>query len=241
MSRLSFLLCAGLAALPVGCVVLPHDESTSYKAPLTDPKAEAFLSADLSEEQAAKVCLATAQVLEKKGHEKEAVLEYQQARVHSPRLPGVARRLAVLFDRLGDSEHARTEYVAALREQPQDADLLNDAGYFHYQQGETADAEKYLRQALALNARHQRAWVNLGKVLARQGRYEESCEAFGRVVRPAQAAANLGVLLAKEGKVVEARQVLHKALGLEPDLKAARLLLTQLEAGGKPEVRLTAE
>ena len=152
----------------------------------------------------------------------------------------MARHLAVLYGKQGDTEHARTEFQTALQEQPNDAELLNDLGYFHYQIGENAEAENDLRQALALNTNLKRAWVNLGKVLARRGRYEESCEAFGHVVRP-QAAANVGILLAKDGKVQEARQVLHKALGLEPDLKAARLVLTQLESATPPDVRLTVE
>ena len=54
-------------------------------------------------------------------------------------------------------------------------------------------------------------------------------------MRPAQAAANVGILLAKEGKIIEARQVLNKALALEPDLQAARLVLTKLEATSRPD------
>ena len=170
-----------------------------------------------------------------------SVGEYQRAREKDPRLPGVARRLAVLYDREGDAEHARREYQAALREQPRDPDLLNDVGCFHYQRGEAAEAEKYLRRALAVRPDHPRAWGNLGKVLALEGKYEQSCEAFGHVVRPAQAAMNVGVLLAKEGKVAEARQVLHEAMRLEPDLKAARAVLAGLDSRTPPEVRLTAE
>ena len=153
----------------------------------------------------------------------------------------MAWRLAVLYGKQGETEKARTEFQKALQEKPHDADLFNDFGYFQYQLGESAAAEKSLRQALALEAGNKRAWVNLGKVLVQQHRYEESCEAFSQVVRPAQAAANVGILLAREGKVQEARQVLHKALGLEPDLKAARVVLTQPEAASQPEVRLIVE
>ena len=229
MSRLCFLLVAGVAALPSGCFLLPQTDATAFNPPELPPG------------KAANACLAAAQTLEQKGHEHEAILEYQRAREKDPRLPGVARRLAVLYDREGDAEHARREYQAALREQPRDPDLLNDVGCFHYQRGEAAEAEKYLRRALAVRPDHPRAWGNLGKVLALEGKYEQSCEAFGHVVRPAQAAMNVGVLLAKEGKVAEARQVLHEALRLEPDLKAARAVLAGLDSRTPPEVRLTAE
>jgi len=241
MSRLHCLLVAGITALPSGCFVLPQTDATAYKGPAPAVTPQAFDALELPPEKAARTCLAAAQLLEQKGHEKEAVLEYQRAREKDPRLPGVAWRLAVLYDRQGDAERARGEYQAALQEQPRDPDLLNDVGCFHYHRGEGAEAEKYLRQALALSPDHKRAWGNLGKVLALEGKYEQSCEAFGHVVRPAQAAMNVGILLAKEGKVAEARQVLHEALRLEPDLKAARAVLQGLDSRTPPEVRLTLE
>ena len=240
MSRWSILLITAITALPAGCVALSQSE-LPFDTPHDRDQPEATASAELPPAQAASVCLATAATLEKQGHDPEALLEYQRARQLEPRLPGIAWRLAVLYGKQGDAERARTEFQTALLERPRDADLQNDLGYFHYQFGEHAVAEQALRQALALNPHHQRAWVNLGKVLARRGRYEESCEAFGHVVRPAQAAANVGILLASDGKIPEARQVLQKALNLEPDLNAARLILAQLESATPPEVRLTVE
>ena len=237
MKRWHVLLLASIAALPSGCVVLPQSEALPFSADSTDSKPTPELPAT----EAAKACLATGEMLEKQGHEKEALLEYQLARQHDPHLPQVSQRLAVLYGQRGDTERARTEFQTALQEQPGDAELWNDFGYFHYQLGESTEAEKALRQALALNPALKRAWVNLGKVLVQCGRYEESCEAFGHAVRPAQAAANVGILLAKEGKFQDARQVLHKALVLEPDLQAARAVLGQLEAEKPPDVRLIVE
>jgi Tfp pilus assembly protein PilF len=241
MTRWHFLLVAGAAALSPGCFLLPQNDG-SYRGPAVGFAPGAPDPLELPPEKAARTCLATAQTLEQQGHDAEAILEYQRARERDPRLPGVARRLAVLYDRRGDGERARDEYLAALQEQPRDADLLNDVGCFHYQRGDGPMAEQYLRQALAVNPEHPRAWGNLGKALALEGKYEQSCEAFGHVVRPAQAAMNVGILLAKEGKVTEAREVLQRALRLEPDLKAARAVLAGLDSRtSPPEVRLTAE
>jgi Tfp pilus assembly protein PilF len=238
MSRWHYLLFSGIVVLPLGCLTLPENDAMAYKTSSQPEDKESLFGpeADLS----TKRYVAAAQALEKDGHEKEAILEYELARQQNPHLIGISWRLAVLHDRQGNLERARVEYQAALREQPHNVDLLNDVGVFHYQRQQPREAERYLRQALTADPEHKRAWVNLGKVLAQQTRYEESCEAFGHVVRPAQAAANVGILLAKEGKVAEARQVLHKALKLEPDLKPARIVLAQLE-GAKPEVYLTAE
>lgn len=241
MKRWHVLLIAGVAALPSGCFVLPQSPAIPLPRAPSDSRPAATVAPELSATQRAQACVATAATLEKEGYEREALLEYQLARQYDPRLPGLARGLAVLYAKQGEAEHARTEFQAALQEQPRDADLWNDRGYFHYQLGECLEAEKDLRQALALEPQHKRVWVNLGKVLVQCGRYEESCAAFGHTVRPAQAAANVGILLAKEGKVQEARQWLHQALGLEPDLKAARVVLLRLEPETLPEVRLLAE
>ena len=168
MKRLQVLLLAGLAALPSGCLVLPQSDALPLPPPLADVKPTA--AAELPAPQSAKVCLATGAFLEKQGYETEALLEYQRARQYDPRLPGVAWRLAVLYGKLGETEKARTEFQTALQEQPRDAALLNDLGFFHYQLNENGAAEKSLRQALALNSSYQRAWVNLGKVLVQQHR-----------------------------------------------------------------------
>jgi Tfp pilus assembly protein PilF len=238
MTRWLFLLMAGVAALPSGCVTLPYSDAIPHDTAQLMAQLAPTAATELPPAQAAQACLTTGDTLEKQGHDREALLEYQRARQYDPQLPGVARRLAVQYAKQGDMEHARSEFQAALQQQPRDADLLNDLGYFHYQMGEDAPAETAFRKALAINPNHQRAWVNLGKVLVRRGHYEESCEAFGHVVRPAQAAANVGILLAREGKVQEARQVLHKALALEPDLKAARLVLAKVESATPPDVSL---
>ena len=93
-------------------------------------------------------------------------------------LAGVSRRLAVLYDKQGDHSRAAVEYRTALQQAPHDADLLCDFGYFHYERGDHAEAEREFRAALKENPQHQKAWVNLGLTLGRQGREAESIEAF---------------------------------------------------------------
>src|SRR5437899_5450932 len=75
---------------------------------------------ELPPEQNAELAQATAEELEKQGHEIEAIAQYENARQHDPRRP-VARRLAVLYDRLGDHQRALREYDRALQATPRDA------------------------------------------------------------------------------------------------------------------------
>ena len=99
---------------------------------------------------------------------------------YDPGLTQVCRRLAVLYDRQCDYARALPEYEQALKLSPKDADLLNDLGYCHYGRGDWAEAEKCLRRAVALRPDHRRAWVNLGLVLGRQGRWDEAIIEFRR-------------------------------------------------------------
>jgi Tfp pilus assembly protein PilF len=206
----------------LGCVSFPF-------RPAAPPEPEQPVALELPPAQAAEVCLATAREMEKAGNEPEAILQYEKARQNSPKLTQVSRRLAVLYDRQCNYERALAEYRLALQLTPKDADLLNDMGYCHYERGDAVQAEKYLRQAVAVKPDNKRAWVNLGLALGAQGRYPESYEAFARVLSPGEARANVGVLQAQQGRREEARASLRQALELCPELRSARAVLARVE------------
>ena len=156
---------------------------------------------ELPADRTAELCQAAAEELEKQGLNSDAVIQYEKARRLDPkRGPVVARRLAVLYDRLGDDAHALADYKEALTAAPHDADLLNDFGYYHYQRGELDDAEKCFRQALDVNHSHLRATVNLGLTLGKQGKADASLEAFRQVLPASRPYCNVGVLLRSRGR-----------------------------------------
>jgi Flp pilus assembly protein TadD len=187
---------------------------------------------ELPPEQASRLCLATAQEMEKSGSEGTAISLYEKARLDDPRKePQICRRLAILYDRQGNFTKALEEYQKSLQLNPHDADLLNDLGYSYYSRGKLDEAEKALRQALACDGKHARAWVNLGMTLGAQGRYAESLEAFCKAVPPAEAHCNLAFLLTTQKKWAEASQEYHAALGLNPNLVLAQASLEKLQRG----------
>lgn len=234
----SLLLWVGVC-FQAGCITLPWNSTQPSAAPPhEDPPLKT--TAELPPEQAAEACLATAQALEKSGHIGDAIFEYGRARNFNPKLTNIAHRLAVLYQRQGDPERALAEYRLALQATPRNPDLLNDLGYFYYERGNWANAEQYLRQAIDLDAKHMRAWGNLGLTLGQQGRVPESYEAFAKVVSPAEAHSNVGVLLAQQGKIEEARAELQKAIELDPDLKQARVVLDRLESPPSSSVALAS-
>jgi Tfp pilus assembly protein PilF len=180
-------------------------------------------------EEQARICLATAQTMDKEGSVIDAIALYEKARRDNPRMTQVSRRLAVLYDRAGDTTKALEEYEKALKASPRDSALLNDLGYTYYSHGQLEDAEKRLREAVACDAKNLRAWVNLGMVLGEQGHYDEARAAFGRALPLPQAECNLAFLLTTQGKRDEAKQAYQRALSMDPTLVVARGALEKLE------------
>ena len=157
-----FAVCVLLACSLSGCVRsmlqarLP--ESTDEDRPVTESISTAQLRnpADLKPSEGAQACLTTADSLAAKGHEVEAVKLLLRARQLDPKQKHLAHRLAVLYDRQGNDKLAMEEYKKALTESPSNAELLNDFGYFYYQRGQWAEAERFFQNALAVSPEHRR-------------------------------------------------------------------------------------
>ncbi len=185
---------------------------------------------DLPARESARVCLRTAHEYGKNGQVEEAVRLFEKAREMDPAADREAgRRLAVLYDTLGEFGRADAEYDRLLAATPKDADLLNDAGYSRYCRGDWAAAGGLFRRATAADPGHKRAHVNLGLALAQQGKMAEALTAFGAAVRPADAHSNLGFVLAAQGDRPAAAAEYGKALALDPGHKLARAALAKLD------------
>ncbi len=135
----------------------------------------------------------------------------------------------MLYDAQGDSARSLAEYNKALESDPKNPGLLSDLGYYYYERGNHAEAERSLRKALAIDPNHQKALSNLGLVLAGQERFDESFAAFAKVVGPAAAHSNVGVLMAKQGRYDQARQAFHQALALDATLQQPKAFLAYLD------------
>ena len=76
-------------------------------------------------------------------------------------------------------------------------------------------------------------------MLGEQGRYEESFDAFSKVVGPAAAHSNLGVILASHQHQAEADAEFKQALRLKPDLPQPRAFSrTSSSLRNRPKYRL---
>lgn len=178
---------------------------------------------EMTPTESAKLCVTTAHQLAAGGHRREAILLLEKARTLDPKQQ-VSRYLAVLYDE-DRMPQALTEYQKALAATPNDPEVLNDFGVYFYHRGDLAQAEHWLRKALEHDAKHARAWVNLGLVLGTQGRYKDSFDAFCKVLPPGEAHSNLAMLLARNGDRQRAEAAAREALKLEPDLPQPKALL----------------
>lgn len=203
-----------LAPIMTGCAWYRPD---SPSRDLTD-LAAAGGDGELGPSDKADLCLATAREFERGGKYGEAAAMYERTKLSRPAQTGIAHRLAVLYDRVGDHERAARNFQKAFEEAPRDARLWNDYGYYHYQRERWAEAEAAYRKASELDPKLDRVYVNLGLTLAQQERLDEAFATFTRAVTPAAAHSNLGMVLAQKGRVDEARRAFENAIAAEPGL-----------------------
>jgi Tfp pilus assembly protein PilF len=229
-----YWLVALLGLLPnLGCLGWGQ-KANPLIPPLDGGNSNAQREVNLPPEKSCEACLSVARSEEAAGHLKHAADQFELARAYNPRVKGVARRLAVIYDRLGQHHKAETEYQLALQETPRDANLLNNYGYFHHNRGKWQEAEDLFHQALKIQPKNKHAWSNLGLVLAIQGKYPESLDAYKHAVSEAEAHSNIAFVLQTQKKFDEAKHEYRLALQLEPGWQQIRLMLEKLERGEAP-------
>ncbi len=189
-----------------------------------------------------KACLVTAQTLHQEGHFREAALLLERARAEDPQAHDYSRQLAILYDELGISDKAESEFTIALSKSPNDPDLHNDFGFFYLQRGKLERAEGEFRQALEISPSHPQAQTNLARALFKQNRLEEAYATYENAVGPAVAHHNMGVLFSQENRDHEARLAFQEALSVDPKQDMSRKFLNGLDhlpalAANRPNVR----
>jgi Flp pilus assembly protein TadD len=137
--------------------------------------------------------------------------------------------LGIALAQQGKSAEAEAQFAAALRGNPDNAEIHDQLGAVLARQGKLADAEAHFAAALRGNPNNAGVHNNLGAVLARQAKLAEAESQFAEAVRlePGHnlARRNLGEALAERGALDEARSQLAEVLRREPSQREARLLL----------------
>jgi Flp pilus assembly protein TadD len=138
--------------------------------------------------------------------------------------------LGLLADRSDDHARAILHYDAALELQPESGDILNNRGYSKMLAGDIEGAETDLQKASHLLG-HRQAWVNLGTLFARQGRYQLAVEALQEVLPEPEAFNKVAEASVQNGDYAIARDLLEQAIRVSPIyFPAAEENLAELEA-----------
>ena len=122
--------------------------------------------------------------------------------------------LGVIADLQGDYASAEAAYDAALQANPGDAKLLNNRGYSLYLQGRYDEAERDFRAAAAQGV--DKAWLNLGLVLARQKRYADAVQMMVRTETKEVAYNDVGYIAMRQGDYGVAERYFEKAIRVSP-------------------------
>ncbi len=170
--------------------------------------------------ESARLHVGVAQGFEETGQWREAIRHYERARALAPNtFAWVCRRLGRLYAIIGEPGRAGVEYGRALRLDPNDASLLDEAGRFELSRGRPAEAEAHFRRAGAIEPGRTELWTHLGLALGAQAEYERAFEAFARAMPPAEARANVALAMGRNGEFERATEQMRLAIRGRPELQ----------------------
>ncbi len=147
-------------------------------------------------------------------HEK-AINELKSAVANDDQLWRAHNALGVYEDKAGDFAAAQRHYDTALSISPDAAHVLNNRGYSKFLAGDLDGAALDLYEA-AENQAFPLAWVNLGKIYAAQGRYDDAITTYKHVMSEAHALNNTGYAAFENGDFTQAKLYLNEAVRLSP-------------------------
>ncbi len=197
------------ARLALAAVAHAADDSTRAAA-----EAEAALQLEPANEAAA--VAAARYVAQTPRGGAGAITLLQAFLAREPRAIEARFSLARLLAADGRRDDARTQFEAALAQEPDSPGILFSLAQLAWQTKQPKVAEDYLRRYLALPAPVQRdddpAYLFMGQLAEESGRTAEAIDWYARVRRGEQflpALTRRAVLLGKLGRVDEARELLR--------------------------------
>ena len=184
----------------------------------------------LTAKQKSELNFANGRGMEAAGNFEGAVKAYKDCLASDPNHSQACARIAVCMDKAGKMEESSEWYDKALKLSPGNPDLYCDRGYSFYLQQKFQEAEMSLRQCLAIKRDHQRAYNNLGLVLAHTGRADEAVSSFHNGgSSPALAHQNVAVAMLEQGDFAMAEKQYRLALASDPNLDTAQQGLSELK------------
>ena len=208
------VLAAAVVGLSSGCSQM--DRRATPRSPLETRNGR------VGSREEANVQIALGRTAEERGDLETAATAYKQALNRDPRGADALQRLAVVNDKLGRFRESAEYYAKALELAPGEPEIFCDKGYSLYLQGRPTEAAVCLRQAIKLRPDLARAHVNLGLLLARQGKASEALAEFrAGGCELSEAHRNLAFASTLERRWDEARNHYALAMAADPTSKVA--------------------
>jgi tetratricopeptide (TPR) repeat protein len=136
--------------------------------------------------------------------------------------------LGLIADSRKQHDKAFEFYTAALAANPDAAIVLNNRGYSRMLANKSSSAEADLRQSAELG--YEKAWLNLGKMFAGIGNYDEAINMFSKVLPEPDALTKTAETAIENQDFEIARTMLRRAIESSPVyLPSAEQILAQID------------
>jgi predicted CXXCH cytochrome family protein len=167
--------------------------------------------------------------LANRGQLAEARKEIETAIAWDPFSPPFHEELGFVLNGQGDSLAAARSFLRAAELQPADAGSAARAALAFAEAGQLASAESAFRLAVARDPAFDRAWYNLGLLLAQTGRLPEAIAALQKAEAVNGASADYPYALAtvylRANDRAAAQAAARRALAINPNFAPARAVL----------------
>ncbi len=172
------------------------------------------------------------QDLANRGQLAAAEVEVARAAAWDPHSPGILEVQGMVLASLGRPAEAAAKLYRAAGLLPQGAPTALRAGLAYAEAGMPVEAENAFRYAVQLDRRLDRAWYNLGLLLAQAERAAEGADALREAETLAPTVADypyaLATVLLRTGDRPGAGAAAQRTLRLNPNHPGARQLMRQL-------------
>jgi len=177
---------------------------------------------------------AAARLFESEGLCGKAIVQYRKAIAVNHYYVEAYHRLGLLLSMTGRREEALIALRRAVNLKPNSAILRNNLGFDLLLNQRWEEARRELIRAIELKPGFSRAYVNLGIIQSKLGRFDDALASFQAVLPKADAYYNLGLMYRGQQRYEEAVQAFRQVLSLNPDFAAARTQMEQIGGHFEP-------
>jgi Flp pilus assembly protein TadD len=117
------------------------------------------------------------------GDVQQAIALYREALAANPRDATLAYKLAMAFEKTGDTANEKAALEQAIQIDPNLGEAQNQLGYLASRAGDAASAEEHFRLAVQAAPGYAKGWVNLAATLYLESKLPEAKEAVDRALR----------------------------------------------------------